>query len=54
MKLAFDENGTTINETPGDNTQASAMALGVLPGLAVPNTAPVGSPLYGQTFASRY
>ncbi len=53
VNLAFDENGSTVNEHAGNTSIATAQALGVLPGLAVPNTLPTGTPDAGTTFTVR-
>ncbi len=49
VKLAFDENGTTVGEQAGNISLATAQAL-TLPALQVPNTVSPNSPDYGKVF----
>ena len=52
IRLAFDDSGMTVPEQSAPHQSfAGAEALGLLPGLAVPNTLLPGSLNYGATFA---
>src|SRR5206468_10204343 len=51
LKLAFNDGGVAINEQQGLHLSlATAQPLGVLPGLAVPDTLLPGAAHYGKTF----